>query len=492
MRTCIPHVVSRTSLLSYLLVSASLTLVANAGSAQAQVAMGNGFKIGEATQNSAVVWVRLTRHPDMLESDYSFLPIQRNDINAEIDPAVQLPEGVPLQQMAGSLEGAAGEVRVSYWLADASNQVQATGWTAVDVDRDFTTQIKLDELVPNTRYRIRVQGRRIGNEDVDVDLEGEFRTAPTVTESRDFNFVVVTCGDFNRRDNAENGHEIYRTMLEKIKPDFFVHTGDIEYYDKPNPYAVDASLARFKWNRLYALPYLRAFHMNVSSYFMKDDHDTVKNDCWEGARFGRLTWEQGLSIFREQFPHGERPYRTVRWGKALQVWLVEGRDFRSPNNMQDGPDKSIWGAEQKAWFFETVEASDATFKVLISPTPIVGPDRENKNDNHANRGFKHEGDELREFIGRQTDMFVICGDRHWQYYSVDQASGVHEFSCGPSSDRHAGGYREEKTPMHQYLKVAGGFLSVTISTADGGKIVFRHHATDGTVRNEYSREARSQ
>ena len=45
---------------------------------------------------------------------------------------------------------------------------------------------------------------------------------------------------------------------------------------------------------------------------------------------------------------GEQTYRTFRWGKDLQIWLVEGRDFRSPNNMPDGPDKTIWGAEQKA------------------------------------------------------------------------------------------------------------------------------------------------
>ncbi|MDB6006750.1 MAG: hypothetical protein JWR15_3737, partial [Prosthecobacter sp.] len=26
---------------------------------------------------------------------------------------------------------------------------------------------------------------------------------------------------------------------------------------------------------------------------------------------------------------------------------TDGRDYRSPNKMPDGPDKTIWGAEQK-------------------------------------------------------------------------------------------------------------------------------------------------
>ena len=84
---------------------------------------------------------------------------------------------------------------------------------------------------------------------------------------------------------------------------------------------------------------------------------------------------------------GERTHRTIRWGKDLQIWLVEGRDFRSPNTMPDGPGKTIWGKEQKQWFFDTVKASDATFRILLSPTPIVGPDRKNKNDNMGTLGI---------------------------------------------------------------------------------------------------------
>ena len=86
---------------------------------------------------------------------------------------------------------------------------------------------------------------------------------------------------------------------------------------------------------------------------MKDDHDTTSNDSWPGIDFVDLTWEQGKELFVEQFPIRKKNYRTIRWGKDLQIWLVEGRDFRSPNTMTDGPKKSIWGKEQKEWFFRT-------------------------------------------------------------------------------------------------------------------------------------------
>ena len=39
-------------------------------------------------------------------------------------------------------------------------------------------------------------------------------------------------------------------------------------------------------------------------------------------------------------------YRTHRVSKRLQIWLTEGRDHRSPNQMPDGPDKALWGKTQ--------------------------------------------------------------------------------------------------------------------------------------------------
>ena len=306
--------------------------------------------------------------------------------------------------------------------------------------------------------------------------------ADTVARVR---FAVVTGQDYPRRDDRENGHRIYPQM-QKLELDFFVHTGDIEYYDKPSPYADTAELARFKWNRMYAMPFQRTFHNNTSSYFIKDDHDTLKNDCWPGQTYGSLTWDRGVELFLEQVPMGKSTYRTIRWGKDLQIWLVEGRDFRSPNKMNDGPGKTIWGEKQKKWFTDTVEKSDATFRLLISPTPVVGPDRGKKNDNHANEGFTHEGDELRAFLGKQKNTYVICGDRHWQYVSVDPKTGVREYSCGPTSDEHAGGFKkEDKSPMHRYLKIKGGFLSVEVDRDNGSpQLIVRHHGVDGRVTNK--------
>ncbi len=184
---------------------------------------------------------------------------------------------------------------------------------------------------------------------------------------------------------------------------------------------------------------------------------TWRNDCWPGMNspfMGDFTFEQGQAVFLEQTPMGETTYRTIRWGKDLQIWLVEGRDFRSPNNAPDGPDKTIWGAEQIAWFKRTVQASDATFRVLISPTPIVGPDhlwKANTVDNHVAAGRAYEGNRLRQFLSGQDNMYVICGDRHWQYVSEHPQTGVREYSCGPTTDKHATELANDDRTGIQYI-----------------------------------------
>ena len=452
----------------------------------AEVFMANGIKIGDVTHDTAKIWTRLTAQAERTRSGISFLKVEnpRKQKPGATDGSQQFPEGKSLADMEGSVPGTTGEVRVRYWPQGKPDSMQQTAWLSVDAERDFTRQFLLNDLSSNTQYEVLVEGRNSG---AAVSLEGRFRTAPDAGDAEEINFVVVTCGDYPRRDDAENGHVIYDTMLKKAKPHFFVHTGDIEYYDKPDPYALSPALARYKMNRLFAMPYIRSFHNEVSSYFMKDDHDTVRNDCDPGDVYGTLTWDKGISIFEEQFPR-TAPYKTVRWGKDLQIWIVEGRDFRDVKPAQGHP--TIWGARQKEWFFKTFTESDATFRVLISPTPVVGPDRENKHDNHANREFAYEGNEIREFLGKQKNSFVICGDRHWQYHSVDPKTGAMEFSCGPSSDRHASGYSEKfLNEYHRYLKIRGGYLSVNVSRSSGQpQISFRHHAPNGNVRNLYQQQ----
>ena len=455
----------------------------------AEVFQGNGIKIGEISADAAVIWTRLTVTPEANWNGVAFLepelPPGEEAKDGNFDWRIQLPAGSSLRDMAGSLEGAVGEVRVTLVPTDGPES-RSSEWLPVDAERDYTRQVPFTGLTPGMTYRVTVESRNAAGVAGAVE-QGAFRTALAPQAGGPVSFVVVTCGDYPRRDDPANGHRIYQSM-RALNPDFFVHTGDIEYFDRPDPWANCSQLARFKWNRVFALPLQRAFHREVASYFQYDDHDILRNDCWPGQTFGTLTFDEGVRIFHEQTPSGPTPYRTFRHGRDLQIWLVEGRVARSANTDPDGPDKTIWGAAQKAWFRETVAASDATFKVVLTPTPIVGPDRGTKKDNLSNEGYRTEGDELRRFIGAQPGMIVVTGDRHWQYASVDPVSRTREFGCGPSSDVHAGGYSPKPgdEEVQKFFRLKGGFLSVAVDLPSEGHPVLwvRHHAVTGDTVHE--------
>ena len=129
-----------------------------------------------------------------------------------------------------------------------------------------------------------------------------------------------------------------------------------------------------------------------------------------------------------------------------------------------------------AWLEKSLRSSQSTFKIICCPTPIVGPDRANKKDNHANRIFAHEGEELREFFSTVDGLILFCGDRHWQYASVDAEHGIWEFGCGPGSEKHQLGWKKgDVRPVHRFLRVAGGYLSGEMTYVDSKPILTLNH-----------------
>lgn len=457
--------------------------------------LANATRNSWADQTSIVIWTRTTRNPEMLVDGKKFISLSTKKAgqlskskDADMLLNVQLPDGAKLDEMFGACPGAAGKVRLSYFPGKQRNQIKSTPWVTTSSDSDYTAQWKIDGLKPGTVYATVVEAQALDGQPSAV-VRGSFQTAPKQDDDEELKFCITTCHDFIRRDDGMKGHKIYPAMNE-IDPDFVVHAGDIEYYDKPDPWAMTKPLMRFKWGRIFSLPSNRDFYNRTTAYFIKDDHDTLTNDSWPGRTYGSVTFDEGVKLFNEeQFPSKDHRYQTVRWGSDLQIWILEGRDYRSPNNIPDGPEKTILGSEQKAWLFETLEDSDAKFKLICSPTPIVGPDRANKKDNHANEIFAFEGNELRERLGSTPGVIVFCGDRHWQYASVDEKSNLWEFGSGPGSEKHQLGWKPgDERPVHRFLRVKGGFLSGELTYRGKEKeseLTIRHHSVTGEEVSEF-------
>lgn len=435
-----------------------------------------GTRVGEVTDTTAIVWTRLTLVPTRVAGNGKL----SNKNRGEKPQREQIPD-FDVDQLEGACPGALGKVQLRYGTREDLSDAMVTHVAMATAENDSICKFKLSGLKPGTEY---FYASEIPGAKKETTFRGKFMTAPTASDATNLRFCVMTCQDYADRGHVD-GHDIYPSMAA-CKPHFTCLTGDLVYYDKGDYFATTERLARYHWERMFSLPRLVAFNSNHSTYWLQDDHDTIKDDSGPGAKLGELTFEQGLKIFRQQAPlndDGPR-YRTVRWGRDLQVWFTEGRDFRSANRMPDGPEKTIWGAKQKEWFMRTIKESDATWKVLVSPTPLVGPDRQGKNDNHANKGFQYEGDEIRAWLKENVpgNFFVICGDRHWQYHSIHPETGVEEFSAGPASNEHAGGTPGFDKNYHKFHRVKGGFLAVTLqSDQTKSRITFEHRDVMGNV-----------
>ncbi len=416
----------------------------------------------------------------------------------------------------GDVPGAPG-VACFEWSPNADfSDARRTKWLKAESEADFIVRAPLDGLDAGKRYHYRL----VFGKDETAATPGparSFRTLPAADAVAPVSFCMGSCMNYDSflRGKSNGGGPVSATAEDKrlgypsfaamnaLRPDFFIGTGDIVYYDKPDKdSARSLPELRKKWHEQFRFPRLVEFLSHTPAYWSKDDHDFRFNDADLDDR--RLPAPRtGIEVFREQMPvhpAGERDapsYRTHRIHRNLQLWFTEGRDFRSPNRMHDGPEKSLWGKEQRAWLERTLMESDATWKIIITPTPMVGPDDASKKDNHVNLGgFRHEADAFFAWAKANgiTRLLTFCGDRHWQYHSL-HPSGVEEFSVGALNDENSRrgvppGSKKGTDPdglvrqPYTYPEPTGGFLHVTVSEA-GLRIAF--HDDTGKMLHEVTK-----
>ena len=460
---------------------------------------GQGIMAGEVTAQSALVQVRLTVGDKLVERD--------------------LPGAWGVVEFALYRVGP-GDLRD----AEARGELVTKQWVYAFPDRDFVTRAAFSELQPHTTYRCMT---RLGltKDNVQAGPQLTFKTLPGKNSTEAAELVVVTGMNYakfhgddrinKKRHLEENntklpqpykgpdkhlGYPALETIF-KLRPDFFVGTGDNIYYDTPDdPRAETATEMRQKWHEQFIQPRYKQLFSRVPTCWMVDDHDYRVDDGDNTGPFLPLP-ETGRRILMEQLPYGPaelpatKTYRTHRVNRDLQVWFPENRFYRSPNAMPDGPGKTIWGAEQKQWLMDTLAESDATFKLLISPTPMIGPDDLRKTDNHCDiGGFRHERDEFFAFLKEngldRQNFFMVCGDRHWQYHALD-SSGLEEFSCGALVDANSRLGRMPGDPqgtdpkglikhLHTQKQRSGGFLMIRCKREAGkAKLAFEFYDEKG-------------
>jgi len=418
----------------------------------------------------------------------------------------------PTLDSSGDTPGAVGSACFEWSRRPDFTEARRTPWLSAEAASDFIVRAKLDQLVPGTVYHYRL----VYGPDRFSTRKGparRFKTLNPNDPAAKLSFCMGSCMNYHvfMKGLSNGGNTITATDEDKrlgypafaamraLKPDFFIGTGDMVYYDFPaNAPARTLPELRKKWHEQFRFPRMVDFFGGCGTYWSKDDHDFRFDDA-DLTQKRLPTPTSGIEVFREQMPihpAGDLTtptYRTHRVHKNLQLWLIEGRDFRSDNSIPDGPGKSIWGTEQAEWLKRTLKESDATWKIIITPTPMVGPDRASKSDNHTNpNGFRHEADAFFQWLVDQKipNVLTFCGDRHWQYQSIHPL-GVEEFSVGALNDENAiagikSGDPKSTDPQGLiqqpfiYSNPGGGFLHVTVGPGKGKSAELRIAFLDDT------------
>ena len=256
---------------------------------------------------------------------------------------------------------------------------------------DYTGQVVLTGLRPDTTYRYRVGSER-----------GSFETAPAADdpEAVRLAFGGDVAGQNVCRDTRE-GFPIFETIRAR-RPDVFVGLGDMIYADNacnalglygnaqvpgPGPAADLATFwAHWRYNRADAAS--QRLLRSTSYVGVWDDHEVVNdfgplNDTRATPPYtpGVHLLPIGLDAFLDYTPIAVAPntpkrlYRSLRWGKHVELFVLDTRQYRDANIADDSADrpKTMLGREQLTWLKESLAASDATWKVIVSSVPMSIP-----------------------------------------------------------------------------------------------------------------------
>lgn len=347
---------------------------------------------------------------------------------------------------------------------------------------DFTARIDLTELPPGEHVHVRAYFEALDASGTRSEpVLGSFRTPPHRSRSVRFVWGGDTAGQGWGIDLAQGGMKIYEAM-RRVRPDFFLHSGDNIYADGPlMPEVTDAS-GQVIWRnahldvvpekmkvaetlREYHRAYLynrydanvRAFSAEVPQIWQWDDHEVVNN--WSpskrlDSRYAdpniRHLVGNATRAFFDYAPmrwhsqeEAERVYRVMSYGSDLDVFVLDMRSYRAGNgcNVEDepGPSTGYLGSEQLTWLTAELQRSRATWKVIAADMPIGlmvsdGSDpatgcavaENSSNGDGAVAGREFEIASVLSFIKRERICNVIwlTADVHYcaaHYYDPSQA-----------------------------------------------------------------------
>jgi phosphodiesterase/alkaline phosphatase D-like protein len=287
-----------------------------------------------------------------------------------------------------------------------------------DPAHDNTVQIRVRGLRPNSLYRYRFVAGPL------ISEVGVFTTAPPRTSREVVRFAISGDADGTLAPGASapafNNFEVYGRMAVE-RNDFNINLGDTIYSDsgvgrRPRALTLPDKWAKYRENLV--VPNLALLRRAGTVYSGWGDHEFVNN--FSIRENGRPLYEAGKQAFLDYWPThyslATGLYRRFRWGRNLELFFLDERTFRSakaslgsacnnafgrfsddlapaaPQRIRDSfgaaipplrnpvpplclgvindSRRTFLGRTQLKRFLHDVSHSTATFKVIVTETPI--------------------------------------------------------------------------------------------------------------------------
>ncbi|MFF7705804.1 alkaline phosphatase D family protein [Pseudomonas sp. NPDC007930] len=277
-----------------------------------------------------------------------------------------------------------------------------------DASTDFTARAELTGLPAGQAIFYRVWFEDAASGVASEPWFGHLRSVPT--HKRDIRFVWSgdTVGQGFGINPDIGGMRIYEAMRLRL-PDFFIHSGDTIYADSPVPATlttesgrvwrnitteakskVAQTLADYRGNYRYNLldDNVRRFNAEVPQIWQWDDHEVTNNwspskqldnryqvkDIRQLVAPARQAWLEYSPMRPQAADQGQRVYRKIAYGPLLDVFVLDMRSYRGPNDANLSPrmsaDNAFMGRAQLDWLKAQLKASTAQWKVIAADMPI--------------------------------------------------------------------------------------------------------------------------
>ncbi len=330
----------------------------------------------------------------------------------------------------------AGESTVTLTAEAASAKAVTAEATATEAS-DFTAVLQMEGLAPDTAYHYRVAVQSSEGH----ARSGRFRTPPRSGVPLRFDLA------FGGGAGYVPENERMWSTIGRFDPSLLFLLGDNVYIDMPK----HRSMQRFCYYRRHASPAFRALVADRPVYTIWDDHDFGTNDCWGGPQVAEPAWKPKVwEVFKQNWVNpayggGEdRPgcWYDFRYGDVHFI-LLDCRYYRTNPN---GEDPTMLGPTQKAWLKQTVKASEATFKVLVSSVPWDFRTKGTSKDTW--NGYRKERREIFSYLAehRINGVVLMSADRHrsdaWRIARPD-GYDLYELNSSRLTNRHVHATKEK-------------------------------------------------